>query len=183
MNQHERTDYCGLVTESLSAYLDRSLPAPVERQIAEHLEECVACRRRLAGMNALLSDLQTLDRVEASPEVGWAIKRMIRREARRERARSVIRPLPFLVSSAAAAVLFILIGFGSATEQATGPVMLTEQTAIETAETPLWERRYVLPAQVGDPLGATVAGKSTTDTDSTVVHRPSRLTGARAVSF
>ncbi len=183
MNQSEKEALCGLVAESLSAYLDRSLPAPVERQIALHLEQCPACRRRLESMNALLADLQTLGEVEAGPELGWAIKRQIRRQARRERTRLLVRPVPFLASTAAAAAVFIIIGLGQGPERGLSVDSLTDQNLIQAGETPLWERRYVLPAQVDALNTPALADRAGAGEDSTAVRRPTRLTGVRAVSF
>ncbi len=47
---------CRKVRENLSAYLDRALPAVMQKRIASHLETCTGCREALE----LLQELGTL---------------------------------------------------------------------------------------------------------------------------
>ncbi len=183
MGQSENGAYCGLVAESLAAYLDRSLPAPVERQIASHLEACPDCRRRLTAMTALVRDLRCLGDIEAGPEMSWAIKRLIRREARRENARALIRPLPFLASAAAAAAVFVLLGLTSRPGLLPGSTPAPVPRMLQAEESPLWERRYALPAQVDELRSGTFAERQRAGSDSTATREPTRLHGIRAVSF
>jgi anti-sigma factor RsiW len=146
MSATEPTDLCGHYAQMFSAWLDRSLPAHIEREITEHLETCPGCRGRLEGMRQLVADLHRLGEVEAGPELAWAIKRAVHREARHQELRGLIRPLPLLVSAAAAAVVLVMLGgdrLGSA-----GPVQ--EEVPLTEAATATSIQRFVLPPAVED---------------------------------
>ncbi len=152
MNHTEPTDLCGHYAQMFSAWLDRSLPAHIEREISEHLETCPACHDRLEGMRRLVVDLRRLGEVEAGPELAWVVKRAVHRQARQEELRGLIRPLPLLVSAAAAAVLLVVLGGPGTrpTEPAGRDLPLTEAAT----QAPI--QRFVLPPAVEDRFPGTL---------------------------
>lgn len=174
--------YCGLVAEVLSSYLDHSLSALLERDVAAHLEECASCRHRLEGVSSLIGDLKKLSEVDAPEELSWSVKRTIHREARREQAVSFLKPVPFLASAVAAAIILVMVGFQRAP---VSPIYEEPSATLETlssvAQTQL--QRYILPPQIGGLQGSSLFDNQITLLDSTRVNSPVRLPGARAVSF
>ena len=182
MRTSEEHGYCALVTEALSSYLDHSLSASLERDVSAHLEECVSCRHRLEGISILLSNLKQLNVIDAPQELSWSIKRAVHREARMEQAISFLRPLPFLASAAAAAIILVMAGFqGTAVSPAVGgsPASLETLAAVEQSQL----QRYILPPQIGGFEGAGLFDDQIALGDSTSSNVPIRLPGARAVSF
>jgi predicted anti-sigma-YlaC factor YlaD len=159
-----------------TAYLDRSLPAHIERDVAEHLESCTSCHDCLEDMKSLVVDLERLGAVEASPEMAWAIKRALRREARREAEASLLRPAPFLISAAAAAVLLVAVSLPG--EQAGTPLepgapagdelMLSESAQLE---------HFVLPPRLGEQYQSAAPYATASVTDSASTREPSRVLG------
>ena len=89
------------VDACLHGVLDSSMARRVER----HCEECPTCRVAMAEARARFESLKSLPGVEASPEL---IRKTEMRVAQQRRA--WFRPLPFLVSLAAAAAL-VIVGF------------------------------------------------------------------------
>jgi anti-sigma factor RsiW len=152
MNSTEPTDFCGHYAQMFSAWLDRSLPAHIEREISEHVETCPGCRGRLEGMRRLVADLRRLGEVEAGSELAWAVKRAVHREARHQELRGLIRPLPLLVSAAAAAVLLVVLG-GPGSRPA-GPAGLDLPTVETATQAPI--QRFVLPPAVEDRFPGTL---------------------------
>ncbi|MFC1499888.1 anti-sigma factor family protein [Candidatus Zixiibacteriota bacterium] len=182
MRTSDEHGYCGLVTEVFSSYLDHSLSASLERDVAAHLEECVSCRHRLEGISSLITDLKKLNMIEAPHELSWSIKRAVHREARNERAFSLLRPFPFLASAAAAAIILVMAGFqGAAVPPTAGESPAQFETLSAIAQEQL--QHYILPPQIGDLRGTGLFGDQVAMFDSTRIETPSRLPGARAVSF
>ncbi|MFC1628099.1 zf-HC2 domain-containing protein [Gemmatimonadota bacterium] len=174
--------YCGLVSEVLSSYLDHSLSASLERDVAVHLEECVSCRNRLKGISLLLNDLKMLNIIDAPQELSWSIKRAVHREARREQAIPFLRPFPFLTSAAAAAIILVIAGFqGTVVSPDVGEAPATMETLAAVEQGLL--QRYILPPQIGEFQGARLFDDQAALLDSTRSDAPIRLPGARAVSF
>ena len=177
MNHTEPTDLCGHYAQMFSAWLDRSLPANIEREISEHLEACPGCHGRLEGMRRLVADLRRLGEVEAGPELAWAVKRAVQREARHQELRGLIRPLPLLVSAAASAVLLVLLGSPRLrpADSVRSELPLTE--AVRSA--PI--QRFILPPAVEDrfPGGLQAADPdaATALQDSLWLRLPIRIQG------
>ncbi len=182
MRTRDEQGYCGLVSEVLSSYLDHSLSASLERDVATHLEECVSCRHRLEGISFLLTDLKKLNVIDAPQELSWSIKRAVHREARKEQAISLLKPFPFLASAAAAAIILVMVGFqGAAVSPSVGETTAPLETLSAVDQGQL--QRYILPPQIGGFQGAGLYDDQVAMLDSTRSNAPIRLPGARAVSF
>ncbi len=174
--------YCGLVAEVLTSYLDHSLSASLERDVAAHLEECASCRHRLEGMAALIFDLKRLNSVDVPEEISWSIKRAVYRDARKDQVISLLRPVPFLTSAAAAAIILVVAGFsGGGTVPDSGGDQHPIETLSAMDQTQL--QRYILPPQISDLQGAGLFENQLASLDTAQSETPVRLPGARAVSF
>ncbi len=182
MRTREENGYCGLVAEVLTSYLDHSLSASLERDVAAHLEECASCRRRLEGMSTLIFDLKMLNSVDVPEEISWSIKRAVHREARKDRVISLLKPVPFLTSAAAAAIILVVAGFSGG---GTVPVTDGDNAPLETLSAVDQNRlqRYILPPQIGDLQGSGLFEDQLALADTSRSETPIRLPGARAVSF
>jgi anti-sigma factor RsiW len=182
MRTRDENGYCGLVAEVLTSYLDHSLSASLERDVAAHLEECPACRRRLKGMTALIADLKKLDQADVPEEISWSIKRAVHREARKDSVLSILKPLPFLTSAAAAAIILVVTGLtgGKEVPAAGGDHQFYESLSV-AEQTRL--QRYILPPQIGDLEGTGLFENQLAEADTARSETPVRLPGARAVSF
>ncbi|MFO7767433.1 MAG: zf-HC2 domain-containing protein [bacterium] len=170
---------------ALTGYMDRSLPAAEERACSRHLTECEACRGLLEGVRHMLGDLEEAGRVQAPPELAWAVKRSLDREERRERERRVLRPIPFGLAAAAAAAALVLMSWSG--EPPVSPAPMGGETPLTSglAEGSRWER-YVSPAAVDyrlPPEVRTARGEVLQDLDSLRTSPPSRVDGTRAVKF
>lgn len=182
MKVRDTSTYCQLVAESFSAYLDRSLPASVEQEITAHLDLCPDCLRRLEAVKAVIADLGRLGDVEAAPELAWSIKRAVRRLARQEEAKQVLRPLPFLASAALAASVLVLVSMGGGLVGSSPERQVAGPSESQFSQNPRWER-YVLPAQVGEENASGLFGQQSAAEDTSTRQEPSRIRGARAVRF
>jgi len=170
------------VAESFSAYLDRSLPASVEQEIAAHLDQCPECRQRLESVKALVVDLKKLDGIEAGSELAWSVKRAVHRLARREASMPFVRLLPFLTSTVAAAILLIIVSLPARMGNSPAQRSVSASPEMQTAQSPRWER-YVLPAQVGEDNAPVLFDQQAAAQDSAARREPSRIRGSRAVRF
>ncbi|MFC1543861.1 anti-sigma factor family protein [Gemmatimonadota bacterium] len=164
MKVRDHSDLCGHYAGMFTAYLDRSLPAGVERELAEHLEGCPVCQNRLEGMRALVERLAQLGQVEAGPEVVWMVKRAIAREERRSRARGVLLPVPFLVSAAAAAALLVVVSLPSSRGPAPSPSVMNSTLEAGAIQQPL--ENFVLPPRLGSGLQAAAASATASGMDT-----------------
>ena len=182
MKADKSTAFCQLVAESFSAYLDRSLPASVEQEISIHLDRCPECLQRLEGMKAVINGLGMLDGIEAAPELAWSIKKSVRRLARLEESRQVLRPLPFLASAALAASVLVLVSVGGGLEDSASGQRPAASSDTQVSQNTRWER-YVLPAQVGEENVPGLFGQQAAAEDTSTRREPSRISGARAVRF
>ncbi|MCK4771982.1 MAG: zf-HC2 domain-containing protein [Candidatus Latescibacteria bacterium] len=182
MKVRRSSTFCELVAESFSAYLDRSLPASVEQEIAAHLDQCPECLQRLEEMKTLIADLYGLGGIEAAPELAWSVKRAVRRLAQRQADAPVLRPIPFLASAAAAAVVLVLVSVGSGPEDASLDQHAAGSSEMQVTQNPRWER-YVLPAQVGEENVPSLFDQQAAAGDTSTIREPSRIRGARAVRF
>lgn len=183
MKVHDCAEYCDLVAESFSAYLDHSLPASLEGEIAAHLEECESCRLRLEGVVALIANLNGLGEVEAGTELGWSVKKAVHRYARRETSPTALRPLPFLASAAAAAVVLVIIGISGTDEMSPIPQSMLNPGSQQAEQSAQLDSRYVLPPLLEDLHSTGLIMPQVAETDTTSKREPSRLRGIRAVSF
>ncbi len=183
MKAREPKEYCGLVAETFSAYLDRSLPASLEREISQHMEECEECQNRLEGVKAIISDLGRLGDEEAPTELGWSIKRAVCKQARREAAASIVRPIPFLTSAAAAAAAILVISLSGTGGTEPFQTMAIDPSIMQAEQPPVTEPQFALPAEMGGMQASALLDNAITADDSTSGRMPSRLRGARAVSF
>jgi anti-sigma factor RsiW len=164
MKVRDHSELCGHYAGLFTAYLDRSLPADVERELTEHLEGCPDCQDRLEGMKTLVERLALLGQVEAGPEVAWMVKRAIGRQERRAQGRGLLRPVPFLVSAAAAATLLVVVNMPSDQEPTAPPTVMNSTLEAGAAQQPL--ENFVLPPRLGSGLqsaeaSATAAGMDT----------------------
>jgi predicted anti-sigma-YlaC factor YlaD len=167
---------CDQYAELFTAYLDRSLPAHIERDVAEHLESCANCHDRLEDMKSLVIDLERLGTVEASPEMAWAIKRAVRREARREAEVLLLKPVPFLISAAAAAVLLVAISLPG--EQVGPPLESGTSTGDELILSDSAQlEHFVLPPRLGEQYQSAAPYATASVTDSASTREPSRVLG------
>ncbi len=183
MKARESKEYCGLVAETFSAYLDRSLPASLEREISQHMEECEECRGRLEGVKALIVDLGRLGGEEAPTELGWSIKRVVGKQARREAATPIVRPIPFLTSAAAAAAALLVISLSGTGGTEPFQTSAIDPSTLQAEQPPVVEPQFALPAEMGAMQASPLLDNTMTANDSTSGRMPSRLRGARAVSF
>jgi len=182
MKTNKTSTLCHLVTESFSAYLDRSLPATVELDLARHLDNCPECFHKLESVKSLIADLNQLDTVETAPELAWSVKREVRRLAHREENRPLLRPFPFLASAAiAAATLVIVINHGGM-ERSSIDRTGSQSVDLQAAESTRLER-YVLPVQVGEDNVPGLFDQQAAVEDTSKRREPSRIRGARAVRF
>lgn len=182
MRTREENGYCSLVAEVLTSYLDHSLSASLERDVAAHLEECASCRHRLEGMSALIFDLKKLNSVDVPEELSWSIKRAVHREARKDRVITLLKPVPFLTSAAAAAIILVVAGFsGRGDVPVTGGDFERIETLSATDQTRI--QRYILPPQIADLQGTGLFEDQLAPSDTSRSETPIRLPGARAVSF
>ena len=182
MKTNKSSTICHLVAESFSAFLDRSLPASVELDIARHLDNCPECFHRLESMKSLIVDLRQLDTVEAASELAWSVKREVRRFARREETRPLLRPLPFLASAATAAVLLVIISIQGGPEESSIGRTGSQSSDLQTTQNTRLER-YVLPGQVGEDNVPGLFEQQAAVEDTSNLREPSRIRGARAVRF
>ncbi len=182
MKANKSSTLCHLVTESFSAYLDRSLPAAVELDIARHLDDCPECFHRLESMKSLIADLRQLDTVEAAPELAWSVKREVRRLVRREENRPLLRPFPFLASAATAAALLVIVSIQGGMEESSIDRAGSQSADLQAAQSTRFER-YVLPAQVGQDNIPGLFEQQAAVEDTSNRREPSRIRGARAVRF
>lgn len=76
---------CVEIRTRLNDYIDNDLPVPDRREVEQHIEACLSCRKELQGLQVLQSQVASLPR-EISPERDlWKDieKRIDRRRARR----------------------------------------------------------------------------------------------------
>lgn len=66
--------------ETLSAYLDKELPADEASLIEEHLASCEVCSQRLDGMRSVVSSLHHLERMAPPPTLDQFVARRIKLE-------------------------------------------------------------------------------------------------------
>lgn len=182
MKANKSSTICHLVAESFSAFLDRSLPASVELDIARHLEDCPECFHRLESMKSLIVDLRQLDTVEAASELAWSVKREVRRFARKEETRPLLRPFPFLASAATAAILLVIVSIQGGPEESSIDRTGSQSAYPQMAESTRLER-YVLPTQVGEDNVPGLFEQQAAVEDTSNIREPSRIRGARAVRF
>lgn len=109
--------------ETLSAYLDHALAAPVRSSVAAHLAGCAACRRTLAELRAVVTLLGDLP--APAPPRSFALTPAMA-AARQPR---IIRLLPHLRALTAVAAVVLLISFtpdllSRAGSSAAGPTLL-----------------------------------------------------------
>jgi anti-sigma factor RsiW len=181
MKVHDSAQLCELYSQMFTAYIDRSLPAHVERELSDHLVECPGCTERLEGMKQLVEELSGLGTPEASPELAWAIKRAVQREVRREEEAHLLRPLPFLVSATAAAILLVAVIAPS--EDATllggrGSMGGSDLDAVQSTQL----ENFVLPPRLNESYRAAVPYATASLADTATSREPSRVTGL-AVRF
>jgi anti-sigma factor RsiW len=165
MKVRDREIGCEHYAELFTGYLDRSLPANVERDLAEHLDGCPGCRERLDGMRELVERLARLGEAEASPELAWMIKRVIHREAAGRRQPGGIRLFPFLASAMATAA--VLVAVSLSLPETGDPAPGKSGTGLEAStvqQAPL--EHFVLPPRLGDRLQAAEAQATASGLDT-----------------
>ncbi len=181
MKVRDTARLCELYSQMFTAYIDRSLPAHVERDLSEHLVECEECAARLEGMKRIVEDLSGLGTPEASPELAWAIKRAVRREARREEEVGMLKPLPFLISATAAAILLVAVSLPSdraATPGGEGAPAGLDLSAMQATQL----ENFVLPPRLSGDFRSAVPYATASLSDTATSRKPSRVNGL-AVRF
>ena len=126
-------------------------------------------------MKSLLIDLDRLGSVEASPELAWAIKRAVRHEARREAEAFLLRPAPFLISAAAAAMLLVVVSLPG--EQAGTPLESGAPARDEFMLSESAQLHFVLPPRLGEQYQPAAPYATASVTDSATTREPSRILG------
>ncbi len=98
-------------TERLSAYLERELDEQAQADLAEHLDQCSACRAELASLQRTLETLRSLPELEAP--TGFSAAVMARIEAQEARGMAAFfrrwRLAPLLAPVAAATLVFLVV--------------------------------------------------------------------------
>lgn len=177
MKVRNSAQLCDLYAEMFTAYLDRSLPAHLERQLSEHIETCSECSGRLEGMKRLIAHLSAVGTPEASPELAWAIKRAVGREARREAEATLLKPLPFLVSAAAAAALLVAVSLpsdrGVSKPFDSGAAMTLEPGAAQSSRL----ENFVLPPRLGEGYRPAIPYATASRADTARASEASRVNG------
>ena len=185
MDDHKQNELCERFRDNLTEYLDRSLPAAEEQAFSRHLADCEVCRGLLDRTRGMLSDLGQAGRVEAPPELAWAVKRAVDRAERRESERPPLRPLPFGLSAVAAAAALVLLSWSGEPPAPSGPAPGESPLTSGLAEGARWER-YVSPAAVDYRLPPEIRSARDSElagVDSLRTSLPSRVDGTRAVKF
>ena len=107
----------------LIPYVHGELPAPERERVAQHLRECLDCRRDADELRELLDDLGRA--VPRPPDVHWGGYRAELREklaAHRTRRAWWARPVPLALSASLAGLLLVVafLGVQSARQSGTG---------------------------------------------------------------
>jgi hypothetical protein len=103
---------CPDIQENLALYADGSLEGPKERQVREHLKDCVSCREELGAFRAMLNLVQAVPEPPVPSGLHWHIMKGIqaeRRRAKRKKAGAWFG-LPRALTAAAAAFLLFFAG-------------------------------------------------------------------------
>src|SRR5256884_3286847 len=108
----------------LIPYVQGELPAPERERVAQHLRECLDCRRDADELRELLDDLGRA--VPRPPDVHWGGYRAELREklaAHRTRRAWWARPVPLTLSASLAGLLLVVafLAVQSARQSGTGP--------------------------------------------------------------
>ena len=95
--------------EAISAYIDRRLPPRESERIEGHLHACADCRRKLAEMKALVSELRRLPQVTAPRSFALSAEQVTAtRRPAAEKERMVARRLYLGLSRATVAAALLL---------------------------------------------------------------------------
>jgi hypothetical protein len=144
--------------ETLSAYLDRALAAPVRASVAQHLVDCAECRRALAELRAVVALLGDLP--APAPARSFALTPAMV-AARRPR---ILRFLPHLRALTAVAAVLLLLsftpdllsraGFGAAGPAALAPAA-SEAAPVAMSQAPAADQATAAAAAPAPPPQAT----------------------------
>lgn len=83
MSRSAEGSSCDTVLELLEAFVDRDLGPGEERMVAEHLDECRACRREHRLALEIRSSLRSLPEHDAPAKVLWAVRMTARDQGSR----------------------------------------------------------------------------------------------------
>ena len=101
--------------ESLSLYLDATLPPAVRRQVQDHLDACPACRQRLDGLRRVVAGIGRLPTAVPPDDLAARVGREIDLRGRRSRWSRLIQgglPGPF-VGSPPLHILALVLALGA----------------------------------------------------------------------
>lgn len=105
----DKTHLCRRFERDLFHFQAGELPEDEQRALADHVDECPGCARRLEIENGFLRGLKgRLGRVEAPPELRVRVREALGGEATSRRSPGWLRN-PWLVPAAAALLLAILL--------------------------------------------------------------------------
>ncbi|MDM7460974.1 MAG: zf-HC2 domain-containing protein [bacterium] len=135
-----RRGNCGWARRHMWRYLDKTLPAPVSRQVEAHLTVCIPCRAEFAQAQ------EALEALRAGKPLTPEQQRLLKRSG----------GAPTLKRAFAVAVLALLVGVGAYLWQIPSNALLTRLTERGVAPTPAPEQLDTLPAasQPMDDAGA-----------------------------
>ncbi|MFN4032620.1 MAG: zf-HC2 domain-containing protein [Fimbriimonadales bacterium] len=135
-----RRGNCGWARRHMWRYLDKTLPAPVSRQVEAHLTVCIPCRAEFAQAQEALESLRTGKPLTSEQQ------RLLKRSG----------GAPILKRAFVVAVLALLVGVGAYLWQIPSDALFTRLTERGVAPTPASEQPNTLPAatQPMDDAGA-----------------------------
>lgn len=131
-----RRGNCGWARRHMWRYLDKTLPAPVSRQVEAHLTVCIPCRAEFAQAQ------EALEALRAGKPLTPEQQRLLKRSG----------GAPALKRAFVVAVLALLAGVGAYLWQIPSDALLTRLTERGVAPTPASEQSDTLPA-VPQPMG------------------------------
>lgn len=121
---------CGRARARLSRFVDRDLPQPESRAVADHLAACAACSAELSALQRALRALQELPRQAPSGSVAAAVMHRIEVERRGPGLQLLFRPFwkarPLMLPSLlhGAFVFAVVLAGALALERHAGPAAL-----------------------------------------------------------
>lgn len=136
--------------EVLSAYLDDELSGEQGRRLADHLEECDACRARLDSLDRVVSTLRRVERAAPPPVLEQYVQRRIalagRPAGRLERLEERLRSVPqsssvFFTFALVTALAVLLYFFAHGVDRSQRPRTALVVATAPQAEIPPGERR------------------------------------------